>query len=78
MFCCLVWKQFVEIVLSANLLWVNSLWTSSFTRTAVHIFVLPVDVPMTITQYVTSIQKEFNACQTILSMYLSTFIVSEL
>jgi len=40
-------------------------------RTAAHIFVSPGDAPVTITQYVASMERQFNACQTPRSMYLS-------
>ena len=46
---------------------------SPFSRTAVHIFVSPGDVPVTITQYVAWMEKQFNSCQTPGSMYLSIF-----
>jgi len=44
-----------------------------FSRTAAHIFVSPGDTPATITQYVAWMEKQFNACQTPRSMYLSIF-----
>jgi len=44
---------------------------SQFPRTAAHIFVSPGDAPTTITQYVAWIERQFNACQTPRSMYLS-------
>jgi len=46
---------------------------SPFSRTAAHIFVSPGDAPATITQYVPWMEKQFNACQTHRSMYLSIF-----
>jgi len=46
---------------------------SPFLRTAAHIFVSPGDAPATITQYVASMERQFNACQTPRSMYLSIF-----
>jgi len=46
---------------------------SPFSRTAAHIFVSPGDAPMIITQYVAWMESQFNACQTPLSIYLSTF-----
>ena len=46
---------------------------SPFSRTAVHIFVSPGDAPATITQYVASMKRQFNACQTPCSIYLSIF-----
>jgi len=46
---------------------------SPFSRTAVHIFVSPGYAPATITQYVAWMERQFNACQTPRSMYLSTF-----
>jgi len=42
-------------------------------RTAAHIFVSPGDAPATITQYVAWMERQFNACQTPRSMYLSIF-----
>jgi len=46
---------------------------SLFSRTAAHIFVSPGDAPALITQYVPWMEREFNACQTPRSMYLSIF-----
>ena len=46
---------------------------SPFSRTAAHIFVSPGDSPATITQYVARMERQFNACQTACSMYLSIF-----
>jgi len=46
---------------------------SPFSRTAAHIFVSPGDAPATVTQYVAWIERQFNACQTPRSMYLSIF-----
>jgi len=46
---------------------------SPFSRTAAHIFVSPRDAPATITQYVAWMERQFNACQTRRSMYLSIF-----
>ena len=42
-----------------------------FSRTAAHIFVSPGNAPVTITQYVARMERQFNACQTPCSMYLS-------
>jgi len=44
---------------------------SSFSRTAAHIFVSSGDAAVTITQYVALMERQFNACQTPCSMYLS-------
>ena len=44
-----------------------------FLRTTAHIFVSPGDAPATITQYVARMERQFNACQTPCSMYLSIF-----
>jgi len=44
---------------------------SPFSRTAAHILVSPGDAPATITQYVVWMERQFNACQTPRSMYLS-------
>jgi len=46
---------------------------SPFSHTAAHIFVSPRDAPATITQYVAWMKRQFNACQTPRSMYLSIF-----
>jgi len=45
----------------------------SFSRTAAHIFVSSGDAPAIITQYVAWMERQFNACQTHCSMYLSIF-----
>jgi len=44
-----------------------------FSRTTAHIFVSPGDAPATITQYVPWMERQFDACQTPRSMYLSIF-----
>jgi len=44
-----------------------------FSRTAAHIFVSPGDASAIITQYVAWMERQFNACQTPRSMYLSIF-----
>jgi len=44
-----------------------------FLRTAAHIFVSLEDAPATVTQYVAWMETQFNACQTLCSMYLSIF-----
>jgi len=46
---------------------------SPFSRTAAHIFVSPGDAPTIITQYVAWMERQFNACQTSRSMYVSVF-----
>ena len=46
---------------------------SPFSRTAAHISVSPGDAPATITQYVAWMERQFDACQTPRSMYLSIF-----
>jgi len=46
---------------------------SPFSRIAAHIFVSPGDAPATITQYVAWVERQFNACQTPRSKYLSIF-----
>ena len=46
---------------------------SPFSGTAAHIFVSPGDAPATITPYVACMERQFNACQTPCSMYLSIF-----
>ena len=47
---------------------------SPFSRTAAHIFVSPGNAPAIITQYVAWMEKQFNACQTPRSMYLSQWV----
>jgi len=46
---------------------------SPFSRTTGHIFVSPGNAPAIITQYVACMERQFNACQTARSMYLSIF-----
>jgi len=46
---------------------------SPFSRTAAHIFVFPGDAPAIISQYIAWMDRQFNACQTPRSMYLSIF-----
>ena len=46
---------------------------SPFSRTAAHIFVFPGDAPAIITQCVAWMERQFNACQTPCSIYLSIF-----
>jgi len=46
---------------------------SPFSHTTAHIFVSPGDAPPIITQYVAWMKRQFNACQTHRSMYLSIF-----
>ena len=46
---------------------------SPFSRTAAHVVVSPGDAPATITQYIPWVERQFNACQTPRSMYLSIF-----
>jgi len=46
---------------------------SQFSRTATNVFVSPGDAPATITQYVASMERQFNARQIHRSMYLSIF-----
>jgi len=46
---------------------------SPFSHTAAHIFVSSRDALATIMQYVAWMERQFNACQTARSMYLSIF-----
>ena len=46
---------------------------SQFSRIAAHIFVSPGDAPAIITQCVAWMKRQFNACQTLRSMYLYIF-----
>ena len=55
------------------LTWSTNVKISPFSRTAAHIFVSPGDAPATITQYVAWMERQFNACQTSRSQYLSIF-----
>ena len=43
-----------------------------------HIFVFPGDAPVTITQYVAWMERQFNACQTLAACTYLSSIVSEL
>ena len=51
---------------------------SPFSRTAAHIFVSPGDARAIITQYVASMKRQCNACQTPSRMYPSIFNSSQL
>ena len=44
-----------------------------FSHIAAHIFVSPGDAPVTITHYVAWMERQFNACQTPRTKYLSIF-----
>jgi len=55
------------------LTWSTNVKKSPFLRIAAHIFVFPGDAPATIMQYVAWMERQFNACQTPRSMYLSIF-----
>jgi len=55
------------------LTWSTNVKKSPFSRIAAHIFVFPGDAPATIMQYVAWMERQFNACQTPRSMYLSIF-----
>ena len=46
---------------------------SPFSRTVAHIFVSPGDAPAIITQYVTWMERQFNACQIPRRIYPSIF-----
>ena len=46
---------------------------SLFSHTAAHIFVFPGDAPEIITQYVAWMERQFNVCQTLRSIYISIF-----
>ena len=51
---------------------------SPFLRTAAHVFVSFGDTPATITQYVASMERQFNACQMPPACTYLSLIVSEL
>jgi len=53
--------------------WNHKCKKSPFSRTAAHIFVSSGDAPAIITQYVAWMERQFNACQTSCSIYLSIF-----
>ena len=55
------------------LTWSTKVKKSPFSCNAAHIFVSPGDAPATITQYVAWMERQFKACQTPRSMYLSIF-----
>jgi len=65
-------SQHVPIYLQQFLSYSNrNCQKSPFSRTAAHIFVSPGDASATITQCVAWMERQFNACQTPRSMYLS-------
>jgi len=55
------------------LTWSKNVKKSPSSRTAAHIFLSPGDAPATITQYVAWMERQFSACQTTRSMYISIF-----
>jgi len=72
--CLQIVSQYVSIYLQQFLSYSNRKFKKSpFSRTAAHIFISPGDAPATITQYVTWMERQFNACQTPRSTYLSIF-----
>ena len=66
-------SQHVPIYLTVSQLFELQVQKSPFSRTAAQIFVSPRDTPATITQYVAWMERQFNACQTLRSMYPSIF-----
>jgi len=62
-----------SIFSSFPVIWTASAKKSPFSRTAAHIFVSPGYAPVTITQYVAWMERQFNACQTPRRMYLFIF-----
>jgi len=67
-------SKYPSIFNSFPVIWSNCKCKKSpFSRTAAHMFVSPGDAPTTITQYVAWVERQFNACQTPRSMYLSIF-----
>jgi len=72
--CLQIVSQRVPIYLQQFPSYSNRKWKiSPFSRTAAHIFVSPGDAPATITQYVASMERQFNACQTLAACtYLSS------
>jgi len=72
--CLQIVSQHVPIYLQQFPSYLNRKFKKSpFSRTAAHIFVSPGDAPAIITQYVAWMERQFNACQTTRSMYLSIF-----
>ena len=74
--CLQIVSQHVRIYLQqfpSYRIWTASTKKSPFSHTAANIFVSPGDAPVTITQYVVWMERQFNACQTPRSMYLSIF-----
>jgi len=81
--CCMVERQFSacqtprsmcpSICNSFPVIRTASAKKSPFSRTAAHIFVSPGDAPAIITQYIAWMKRQFSACQTPRSMYLSIF-----
>ena len=72
--CLRIVSQYVPIYLQQFPSYSNPKFKKTpFSRTAAHIFVSPGDTPAIITQYVAWMERQFNACQTPRSMYLSIF-----
>jgi len=72
--CLQILSQHVRIYLQQFPSYSNRKYKKSpFSRTAAHIFVSPGDAPAITTQYVVWVERQFNACQTPRSMYLSIF-----
>ena len=70
---CIEWCEKKSNICLFVLTWSTNVKKSTFSRTAAHIFVSPGDAPVTITQYVAWMERQFNACQTPRNMYLSIF-----
>jgi len=71
--CLQIVSQHVPIYLQQFPSYSNRKFKKSPFSGAAHIFVSPGDAPATITQYVAWMKRQFNACQTSRSMYLSIF-----
>jgi len=72
--CLQIVSQHVPIYLQQFLSYSNRKCKKSpFSRTAAHIFDSPGDATATMTQNVASMERQFNACQMLRSIYLSTF-----
>ena len=68
---CLCVAAYTHLSSTVSQLFEPQVQKTPFLRKAAHIFVSPGAAPATITQYVAWMERQFNACQTPRSMYLS-------
>jgi len=72
----LFWTPHFPVLDSTFFVLDSTFWLDSTLKidpAAAHIFVSPGDAPAIITQYVAWMERQFNACQTSCSIYLSIF-----